>query len=326
MVTGPHEAHRQDPHRPMQYDTGRPNSVIRLRISQSRTTSLPGPAGLRARRPSPMTDARLAPPARPPAPESAVACRSGGFQARLGPCVPWKPPDIDPIGHPHVVFRVDWTTPDDPARSRVIPRRTGYQHVWSASAEGAQPLGMEPRSGPARARVRPRRPALLPRVPRSLAGSYPGPGREPRRTDGRCPAPAASKWRAGAGCRASLRGGASHEVEGRGGARGGGSGRVGPLAGWHRLRLLRQIGDELVSGVEQFLLVDDVVAVENGPALVPGQEHGDPLGDAGADQVARGGAPAIVEEAGRHPGRLTGGAPRRAPAPDGDAVAVEHSL
>ena len=67
-----------------------------------------------------MTDARLAPPARPPAPESAVACRSGGFQARLGPCVPWKPPDIDPIGHPHVVFRVDWTTPDDPARSRVI--------------------------------------------------------------------------------------------------------------------------------------------------------------------------------------------------------------
>ena len=153
----------------MQYDTGRPNSVIRLRISQSRTTSLPGPAGLRARRPSPMTDARLAPPARPPAPESAVACRSGGFKARLGPCVPWKPPDIDPIGHPHVVFRVDWTTPDDPVRSRVIPRRTGYQHVWSASAEGAQPLGMEPRSGPARARVRPRRPAPSPRVPRSLA-------------------------------------------------------------------------------------------------------------------------------------------------------------
>ena len=174
MVTGPHEAHRQDPHRPMQYDTGRPNSVIRLRISQSRTTSLHSPAGLRARRPSPMTDARLAPPARPPAPESAVACRSGGFQARLGPCVPWKPPDIDPIGHPHVVFRVDWTTPDDPARSRVIPRRTGYQHVWSASAEGAQPLGMEPRSGQARARVRPRRPALLSRVTRSLAGSYPG--------------------------------------------------------------------------------------------------------------------------------------------------------
>ena len=32
---------------------------------------------------------------------------------------------------------------------------------------------------------------------------------------------------------------------------------------------------------------------------------------------------AIVEEAGRHAGRLAGGAPRRAPAADGDAVAVE---
>ena len=38
---------------------------------------------------------------------------------------------------------------------------------------------------------------------------------------------------------------------------------------------------------------------------------------------AGGGAAAIVEEAGRHAGRLTGGAPRRAPAADGDAVAVE---
>ena len=58
-------------------------------------------------------------------------------------------------------------------------------------------------------------------------------------------------------------------------------------------------------------------------ALVAGQKHGDPLGDAGADQVAGGGAAAVVEEAGRHPGRLTGGAPGRAPAADGDAVAVE---
>ena len=37
----------------------------------------------------------------------------------------------------------------------------------------------------------------------------------------------------------------------------------------------------------------------------------------------RAAAPAIVEEAGRHASRLTGGAPRRAPAADGDAVAVE---
>ena len=56
IVTGPHEAHRQDPHLPIRYDTGRPRAVIRLRISQPRTTSLPCPAGLRARRPSPMMD------------------------------------------------------------------------------------------------------------------------------------------------------------------------------------------------------------------------------------------------------------------------------
>ena len=121
--------------------------------------------------------------------------------------------------------------------------------------------------------------------------------------------------------RAPLRGAASHEAEDRGVARGGCAGRVRASAG--RLRVVRQIGDELVPGVEQFLLVDDVVAVEDGAALVAGQEHGDPLGDAGADQVAGGGAAAIVEEAGRHAGRLTRGAPRRAPAADGDAVAVE---
>ena len=120
---------------------------------------------------------------------------------------------------------------------------------------------------------------------------------------------------------------ASHDscnnAERRCGARDGGAGWVGPPATRHRLCVLLQIGDKLVAGVEQFLLVDDVVAVEDGAALVAGQEHGDPLGDAGADQVAGGGAAAIVEEAGRHPGRLAGGAPRRAPAPDGDAVAVE---
>ena len=36
--------------------------------------------------------------------------------------------------------------------------------------------------------------------------------------------------------------------------------------------------------------VNDVVAVEDGAALVAGQEHGDSLGHAGADQVAGGGA------------------------------------
>ena len=120
-----------------------------------------------------------------------------------------------------------------------------------------------------------------------------------------------------------LRGAASHEAEGRSGARGGGVDRVGPPTGWHRLRLLCQIGDQLVAGLEQFLLVNNVVAVEDGAALVPGQEHGDAFGDVRADQVAGGGAPAIVEEAGRYLGRLTGGAPRRAPAANGNAVAVE---
>ena len=43
----------------MRYDTGRPRAAIRLRISQPRTTSLPCPAGLRARRPSPMMDVYL---------------------------------------------------------------------------------------------------------------------------------------------------------------------------------------------------------------------------------------------------------------------------
>ena len=118
--------------------------------------------------------------------------------------------------------------------------------------------------------------------------------------------------------RARLRGGASHETKGRRGA-----GRVGPPATRCRLCVLFQIGDELVAGLEQFLFVDDVVAVEDGAGLVAGQEHGDALGDTGADQVAGGGAAAIMKEAGRHPGRLAGGAPRRAPAADGDAVAVE---
>ena len=34
---------------------------------------------------------------------------------------------------------------------------------------------------------------------------------------------------------------------------------MGPLAGWHRLRLLREILDELVPGVEQFLLINEDV-------------------------------------------------------------------
>ena len=73
-----------------------------------------------------------------------------------------------------------------------------------------------------------RRPATSPRVPRSRASPYGGPGREPQRTDGRCPATASPP----------LRGGASHEAEGRRGARDSSAGRVRAPAG--RLRLLRQ--------------------------------------------------------------------------------------
>ena len=98
---------------------------------------------------------------------------------------------------------------------------------------------------------------------------------------------------------------------------------MGPPATPRRRCVLRQRGDQLGASVEQFLLVDDVVAVEAGAGLVAGQEHGDALGDTGADEVAGGGAAAIVEEAGRYASRLTGGAPRRAPAADRDAVAVE---
>ena len=77
-----------------------------------------------------------------------------------------------------------------------------------------------------------------------------------------------------------LRGAASHEAEGRRGARRGGAGRVGPPATRRRLCVLCQRGDQLVAGPEQFLFVDDVVAVEDGAALVAGQAHGDPLGHA----------------------------------------------
>ena len=41
------------------------------------------------------------------------------------------------------------------------------------------------------------------------------------------------------------------------------------------------LGPTTALEAEQFLLVDDVVAVEDGAALVPGEEHGDPLGDDG---------------------------------------------
>ena len=71
-----------------------------------------------------------------------------------------------------------------------------------------------PRRGAARACVRPRRPAPSPRGPRSRAGSYLWPVREPRRTGGRCPATAApGRVPVPGGRRAPLRGAASYEAE-----------------------------------------------------------------------------------------------------------------
>ena len=54
--------------------------------------------------------------------------------------------------------------------------------------------------------------------------------------------------------RPPLRGSASHEAEGRHGARASGAGLLGPPATGRRLCVLRQIGDQLVAGLEEFLL------------------------------------------------------------------------
>ena len=82
-----------------------------------------------------------------------------------------------------------------------------------AFARDAAGGARHPRRGPARACVRPRRPAPSPRGPRSRAGSYLWPVREPRRTGGRCPATAAPGRAPVPGGRAPLRGAASYEAE-----------------------------------------------------------------------------------------------------------------
>ena len=190
-------------------------------------------------------------------------------------------PDSPDNGHPGI----------EPPLRDDEPVRGGTLHQFDRVVDG-RAVGGQRQWWPARkAAASARRPAPSPRVPRSRACPSVWPGREPRRTDGRCPPPAPGPQTAspvpGAGRPyavprrtrrrgAAVRGTAVPDVWGR-------------RTGWHRLRLLRQIGDQLVSGLKQFLLVDDVVAVEDGAALVAGQEHGNPLGDARADQVAGGG-------------------------------------
>ena len=121
-----------------------------------------------APRASTPTDARTAGPAPAPLAPSTSPGERGGLPRRRVP------------GPSRAVCTLE--------TGRYRPGRTASRHGPS-----------EPRSSPARARGRLRRPASLPRVPRSRTGPSVWPGREPRRTDGRCPAPSAPWPRAVAG-------------------------------------------------------------------------------------------------------------------------------
>ena len=115
-----------------------------------------------APRASTPTDARTAGPAPAPLAPSTSPGERGGLPRRRVP------------GPSRAVCTLE--------TGRYRPGRTASRHGPS-----------EPRSSPARARGRLRRPASLPRVPRSRTGPSVWPGREPRRTDGRCPAPSAPR-------------------------------------------------------------------------------------------------------------------------------------
>ena len=121
-----------------------------------------------APRASTPTDARTAGPAPAPLAPSTSTGERGGLPRRRVP------------GPSRAVCTLE--------TGRYRPGRTASRHGPS-----------EPRSSPARARGRLRRPASLPRVPRSRTGPFVWPGREQRRTDGRCPAPSAPWPRAVAG-------------------------------------------------------------------------------------------------------------------------------
>ena len=152
-----------------------------------------------APRASTPTDARTAGPAPAPLAPSTSPGERGGLPRRRVP------------GPSRAVCTLE--------TGRYRPGRTASRHGPS-----------EPRSSPARARGRLRRPASLPRVPRSRTGPSVWPGREPRRTDGRCPAPSAPWPRAVAG------GGRPYAVVRRTRRRAGaGRGAAGPAA-WGRPR------------------------------------------------------------------------------------------
>src|SRR5262249_49330704 len=89
------------------------------------------------------------------------------------------------------------------------------------------------------------------------------------------------------------------------------------------LALGLDVGEGLLRGRREVRLTHDVVAIEDGAGAVPGDGHGHALGHAGADHVADGRAPHVVEELSRQPRTLAGRPPRLAEVADGLAVAVE---
>ena len=84
-----------------------------------------------------------------------------------------------------------------------------------------------------------------------------------------------------------------------------------------------EIGEQAFAGLMQFALADDVVAIKHAARFVAEQDHGDPFGDTGPDEVARGGAPAVVQIAAGDVRGAAGSGPTGTPRPHGDAFAME---
>ena len=192
--------------RPRHLGTARPTADHRRALPRQRRLARPAvpgcgrPALPRAGRRSPVSPrgwpARLMPrPLRGLRRRRRLWRRAPGARRRNAP---------RPLTSPIVYFEApDGLRSDD---------RVTAQHLFRSGRVGpANNSARHPRRGPARACVRPRRPAPSPRGPRSRAGSYRWPVREPQRTGGRCPATAAPGRAPVPGGRAPLRGAASYE-------------------------------------------------------------------------------------------------------------------
>lgn len=86
-----------------------------------------------------------------------------------------------------------------------------------------------------------------------------------------------------------------------------------------------EVRSQPLASAEQFAFVDDVVAVEHRPRFMPRQQHGYSFWNARAHQVARGGAPTVVQQAVGHPSALTGITQRVAPDANSDAVPTKYA-